>query len=206
MTTVKTTSFRNTFNDDRAQAPRYAPAKRLYPIRAADGQRTDPKTVPARSHTQSQSMPVEVIALSANGESNFSALKICLAVLACVIFVIAIISAFMGAWLVLPFAGLEIALLALGTRLAFLQNKDADLLAISHQFVHLTKQRKYKKTVHSFVLHWTCVRIQPGANRHEPAQLQLGSHGTYMEFGEFLTGSAKHRLYLRLTQRSQDNI
>ncbi len=206
MTALKNTSFRNAFTDGRAQPPRYAPVRSLYPGQNANEQPADQKIASARNHLENDSTPVEVIDLSANGGDNFSALKICLAALTCVIFVIAIIAALMGAWLILPFAGLEVALLALGARLAFLQNKDADRLAISPRFVHLTKQRKFKKTVHSFVLHWTWVRIQAGANRHEPARLQLGAHGTYTEFGEFLTDGAKHRLYLHLTRRPQNNI
>ena len=206
MSAAKFTDFRNRPTDGYFDTPDQALTGLFWEeafSRSCDTIQKLPSVIDAISQPNAG---IKSIRIHANGDSNFCALKICIAILTCVIFLIAIISALFGAWLVLPFAGLEIALLVVGARISFLHNKDADSLAISERFVHLTKHRKTHKTVHSFVRHWTIVRIKAGANRHEPAQLQIGSHGRFLEFGEFLTEKSKRRLYAHLTQCAQDNV
>ena len=140
------------------------------------------------------------IHIESNSSSNKGALTVCVAIVSLTVVLIAIISALFGAWLVLPFAGLEVALLVFFARLAYLHNGGADSLVISDEYVHLTSIRRSKKSVHSFVRHWTRITLCPGHNKHEPTQLQIGAHGHYQPFGEFLTDRSRQFVYDELNK------
>ncbi len=146
------------------------------------------------------------IQLEANGRGNTRILAICVAIVSFVVVLIAIICALFGAWLVLPFAGAEVALLALGAWLCCMHARHTDSLVISDSYIHLTQSRRSRQTVYSFVRHWTDVAMHPGGTRHEPEKLYIGSHGRYCLIGEFLTQRNRLAVYEQLNKQVRINV
>ncbi|MYI90202.1 MAG: DUF2244 domain-containing protein [Gammaproteobacteria bacterium] len=135
------------------------------------------------------------IELRSNASTNQQALVICVLILSIAALAIAIIFALFGAWLVLPFAGLEILLLAIGTYIVCSHSDDADVLVISRNYVHLTQRRRSKQSVSSFFRQWTKFVLLPGKTGQEPVRLLVVSRAKELEIGEFLIESSKKRLY-----------
>ena len=133
-----------------------------------------------------------------NESGNLRALLICVLVLILVIAAIGIMLALQGAWLVLPFAGLEILILATGAICVGLRAKNYESVIISRNFVHITKFKRPRFTVKSFAKHWICVQLCSGRTRHEPSRLVIGLSGQLEEVGSCLTEYSRKRLYRQL--------
>ena len=133
-----------------------------------------------------------------NESGNLRALLICVLVLILVIAAIGIILALQGAWLILPFAGLEILILATGAICVGLRAKNYESVIISRNFVHITKFKRPRFTVKSFAKHWIRVQLYSGRTRHEPSRLVVGLSGQLEEIGSCLTECSRKRLYRQL--------
>lgn len=133
-----------------------------------------------------------------NESGNRRALLLCALVLILVVATIGIIFALQGAWLVLPFAGLEILILATGAICVGLRAENYESVLISRNFVHVTKFRRPRVTVKSFAKHWICVQLCSGRTRHEPSRLVVGLSGQQEEIGSCLTEYSRKRLYRQL--------
>ena len=141
-----------------------------------------------------------------NARLNQKSLFIGVLILSSVVVLISIIFALFGAWLILPFAGMEILLLATGAMIAGSHAHDADLLVISQKHVHLTKRRRSNRSVNSYVRHWTYASMEAGKTGHEPSRLLLGSHGENQEIGEYLTESSKRILCQQLIKWIRNDV
>ncbi len=141
------------------------------------------------------------IELRPNSRNNKKALVICVAFVSLVAIAIAIMFALFGAWLILPFAGLEILLLAISALIACSHTSDADLLVISQNYVHLTQRRRSGHSVASFFRQWTKIALTPGKTGHEPVRLLVINRAQEFEIGEFLLESSKIRLFHQLTEQ-----
>jgi len=159
------------------------------------------KEIRESKHPRTSHTDLVEIKLEANGRGNFRCLAICVSIVSFAVVLIAIICALFGAWLVLPFAGLEVALLALGTWLCCMQARHCDSLVFSDSYIHLTQYRHSRQAVHSFVRRWTHVAMRPGGTRHEPTQLLIGSHGRFFLIGEYLTECNRLHVYEQLNKR-----
>lgn len=146
------------------------------------------------------------IELRSNAGANQRALVICVLILSIAALAIAIIIALFGAWLVLPFAGLEILLLAIGTYIVCSHSDDADVLVISRNYVHLTQRRRSKQSVSSFFRQWTKFVLLPGKTGQEPVRLLVVSRAKELEIGEFLIESSKKRLYWQSAEWVRNHI
>ena len=156
-----------------------------------DGSQLDP-VAGLRIQSEGDSLRIE---LRSNASTNQLALVICVLILSIAALAIAIIFALFGAWLVLPFAGLEILLLAIGTYIVCSHSDDADVLVISRIYVHLTQRRRSKQSVSSFFRQWTKFVLLPGKTGQEPVRLLVVSRAKELEIGEFLIESSKKKLY-----------
>ncbi len=146
------------------------------------------------------------IELYANARSNRRALLCCMLFLSITAISIAIIFALFGVWLILPFAGMEILLLAVGTHIACSHSDDADLLIISRNYVHLTQRRRTGCSVSSFIRPWMRFSLLPGTTGHEPIRLLIVDREEEFEFGEFLIESSKIRLFQQLTEQIRNRV
>jgi uncharacterized membrane protein len=87
-----------------------------------------------------------------------------------------------GAWMILPFAGLEIAVV--GVTLAFVHRHAADCeeLVVNDDRLVITQRRGRREVRHEFPCYWTRVSLRAGRGWH-PARLIVGSHGRELEIG-----------------------
>lgn len=105
-----------------------------------------------------------------------------------------------GFWPVLPFAGLEIALLAWAVRASMRQGGERETLVVDEDYV--TVQRLTARGSHSSVFprHWVRVKLHAPLAALHPSRLMLESHGRACEVGRFLTEEERRSLAARLQQ------
>lgn len=112
--------------------------------------------------------------------SPLGSLKL-LVVLAVFALLIALSFMHIGAWLVLPFAGLELVAFALAFHYLNLHANDFESLTIVNDMVVIEKHN-YKVTSKSeFQRYWAQVNLRKQANGM--SALFIGSHGKEVEFG-----------------------
>ena len=106
--------------------------------------------------------------------------------------------AFQGLWLVLPFSGLEMA--ALGACLYLTSRKVYRQEVITLEREHTLVEKGVQQVDQSWEFETPWVRLideQSGPrNRHR--KLAIGSHGEYVEVGDFLDNSEKDELAFHL--------
>ncbi len=114
--------------------------------------------------------------------------------------VIGIAFCFMGAWLVLPFVGLEIA--ALAYAFYYVNRHEADYESISIDENSLVIERCVGEKVNQQVInpYWVKVVQQELANGE--LHLYLQSHGKEIEVGRYLTRKQRELLAKQLKQRT----
>jgi uncharacterized membrane protein len=109
------------------------------------------------------------------------AVAMCLPVL-----VVALVLSVQGAWLVLPFAGIEVALIVLAYR--WLRDGDGDFETVrtcGHELVVERSVRGHSEEFR-FNLHWVQVVFEP-AGIARKSRLALRSHGRLQMLGELMT-------------------
>ncbi len=112
-------------------------------------------------------------------------------------FGIAGLLALQGFWPVLPFAGLEMALLAWALRASLARARDAQVIVVAEAEISIeTPGRQGTPTV--FPRHWAQVRLRPGSSPLGPTRLSIESHGRRCEIGTFLTEQERAGLARRL--------
>lgn len=103
-----------------------------------------------------------------------------------------------GAWMVLPFAGLELVIVA---AVLFTVNRragDYELVMIDKHRVRLTRRIRGRQKSHEFQRYWTRVLLEPGAVKWHPSRLLIGSHGRLVALGGSMTEHARKDLAERL--------
>jgi uncharacterized membrane protein len=113
-------------------------------------------------------------------------------------FLVAALMAARGFWPVLPFAGLEMALLgwALHTSMARRHHRETITVTESDVSVELRDPRHCVQ--HVFPRHWAQVKLRRPASRLHPSRLTIESHGRQCELGSFLTEAERRGLALQL--------
>jgi uncharacterized membrane protein len=108
-----------------------------------------------------------------------------------------------GAWPILPFAGLETALLAFVIWRVQARNENEELLVLGTSHLDLTRRHGRDIQSHRFNRHWVRVNLRKSRARNVPSRLEIGSHGKFVEIGSFLTDdervSLANSLLARLT-------
>lgn len=105
-----------------------------------------------------------------------------------------------GAWLVLPFAGLEI--LAIGIVLYFLSrhNRDYELVVVDDRHLKITRQMGRQRSYHEFQRYWTKVQLRSGSAEWYPSRLLVGSHGEFVEIAASMDEDNRRALARDLKQ------
>jgi uncharacterized membrane protein len=117
-------------------------------------------------------------------------------------FGVAIGFAALGYWLILPFAGLEIGLLAWALEAMRKREGDYETLTIDGDRVLLEWREGKRRERREMNRHWVrvlCDCTPPGRNCH----LCLRSHGREMEVGHYLSDEARLQLAATLRSRLQ---
>jgi uncharacterized membrane protein len=117
-----------------------------------------------------------------------------------VTFCVAVFFALQGFWPVLPFAGLEIALLAWAVRASMRSGRQREIICITEETVTVEWHTPQVDRVSVFPRHWVRVKLHTPLTRLHPARLLLESRGRVCEVGRFLTEDERRGLAARLKQ------
>ncbi|MEQ1488387.1 MAG: DUF2244 domain-containing protein [Methylotenera sp.] len=150
----------------------------------------------------------KVIARPNNSLSPSDGVKL-LAVMAVVALVIALSFARIGAWLVLPFAGLEILAFAYAFYYVHLHSSDFESITIEEDRV-IVEKRNYKEfSTTVFQRYWAQINVRDvedknGANGK--SGLFISSHGNEVEFGRNFINDEQRTILARELKQKLKNI
>lgn len=99
-----------------------------------------------------------------------------------------------GAWLIIPFAGLELVALAYGIYLTSRACQRQEVLWIDGDDIHLEKGRKRKQAEWTFPIRYARLRIHSAPHPFTPARLSLAHRDTEISIGGFLNIDDTERL------------
>lgn len=106
-----------------------------------------------------------------------------------------------GAWPILPFAGLEVALLAFVIFRVQAVGHNQEVLVLGESFVDLTRRHGREIDSFRFNRHWVRVKLCKPRARNPHNRLEIGSHGKFVEIGSFLTDEERVSLAENLSAR-----
>ncbi len=129
---------------------------------------------------------IKTIVLRPNGSLSRRQGFVLLAFCALLMGVIGAVSAASGAWLVLPFSGLEWLLLAYCLHLSRRDSAQREVITISEATVRVEKGRDRPDQVYKFQRAWVMLNCVPSPIRGRPSRLSLRLHGREVEIGRFL--------------------
>jgi uncharacterized membrane protein len=101
-------------------------------------------------------------------------------------FLVSLGFALQGAWMILPFAGLEMLAVYLAFRCLERHAGDFESLSIQGDRVLIERRERGRVSRHEFNRYWAQVVLQP-ARFGQQAVLAVRSHGRQVEFGRHLT-------------------
>jgi len=105
-----------------------------------------------------------------------------------------------GFWPILPFAGLEMAVLGLALRLSLARRHQQQVISVSEDEVRIEARgiRGCRSEV-VFPRHWAQVKLRADFVRSHPSHLTIESMGRACEVGQFLTEEDRRGLARRLS-------
>jgi uncharacterized membrane protein len=106
--------------------------------------------------------------------------------------------AWKGFWPILPFAGLEMALLAWALKVTLERRFHSQTITVTDTDVCVESRERRRSTQVVFPRHWARVKLRRPAARLHPSRLTIESHGRQCELGSFLTEEERRGLAERL--------
>ena len=110
------------------------------------------------------------------------------------IFLVAMRFVLLGAWIILPFAILEIALLGAGFWLYERASRYRETVQITRSSMQITQESVRRKQTWQFNPHWVTVSLQLDPKDWYPSRLIIRSHGEQVEIGACLTNQEREEL------------
>lgn len=118
--------------------------------------------------------------------------------LALVTFGVAGFFALQGFWPILPFAGIEIGLLAWAVRASMRRGSEREFIVVTEDEVSIERQTPSGSRRTVFPRHWARVTLRGPQPAQHPSRLLIESHGRACEVGRFLTEDERQRVAARL--------
>ena len=115
-------------------------------------------------------------------------------------FAIAAMMVLLGYWPVLPFAGLEMAVLAWALKTSLARRFHFQSITICDRDVLVESRTGARSVQVVFPRHWAQVKLRRPASRLYPSRLTIESHGRQFEIGDFLTEEERRGLAARLSR------
>lgn len=115
-------------------------------------------------------------------------------------FAVALMFTAQGFWPILPFAGLEIGLLAWAVRASMRSGLERETITVTHDSVIIRHCDRRGVQSSVFPRHWSRVTLHAPPAALHPSRLLLESHGRACEVGRFLTEDERRSLAVRLKQ------
>ncbi len=110
------------------------------------------------------------------------------------VFLVAMRFALLGAWVILPFAILEVVLFAVAFWWYEKASRYRETIKLSKNNILITKESlKFRKSW-QFNPYWVQVKLLPNANNWYPSQLLIRSQGKQVEIGSCLTNQERQEL------------
>ncbi|MCP5327611.1 MAG: DUF2244 domain-containing protein [Sinobacteraceae bacterium] len=106
--------------------------------------------------------------------------------------------ALQGYWPVLPFAGLEMALLGWALKLSMQRRHYRQTITVTAESVEIEEYLPERQGRVVFPRHWAQVRMRGGLSPLHPSRLTIESHGRRCEVGSFLNEQERTGLAQRL--------
>lgn len=115
---------------------------------------------------------------------------------------IGIAFAWMGFWVILPFAGLELTALGAGLFVSLRANRRREVVTVTDDAVECAfgAAGDGPRQIERFARAWARVRLEPGRGRTGKSRLLLGASGRFVELGGCLTDAERERLASRLNE------
>jgi uncharacterized membrane protein len=111
-----------------------------------------------------------------------------------IIGVIAVGLSLMGFWLILPFAGLELAAVTAGLYTVARRGQQREVISIGDEFIRIERGYRHPEQSLTLATHWAKVILERCPRRWYPSRLLIRSHGQSVEVGRFLNEEERHRL------------
>lgn len=129
-----------------------------------------------------------------NGSFNHQHLPLLYVLLVVICLGIALRFAFLGYWMILPFAVLD--MLGVGLVLYLINRNSAyrERVIVDRDHVVIRHVEKNNRQVWRFPVHWTQIRLVPPVYRWYLPRLLLGSRGKWIEIGRCLNQEERESL------------
>lgn len=112
----------------------------------------------------------------------------------CASFAVAGWFAALGAWMVLPFAGLEMLVLGIGVYACFNDGCREERITLSEDELRVERTQRRKNQVWVFQPYWARVVMWRDVKSWYPSRLFIRSHGRAVEVGSWLTEIEREQL------------
>ncbi|TNF36570.1 MAG: DUF2244 domain-containing protein [Gammaproteobacteria bacterium] len=90
-----------------------------------------------------------------------------------------------GGWMVLPFSGAELFLIAISTYLFFSRNNHREVITFTSDKVVIERGKRLPETTREYQRHWSKIHVQEHGLYNIP-RVSIKSHGKETELGAFL--------------------
>ena len=146
------------------------------------------------------------VVIRPNRSSSWRQSMVFLGAIAVPLLLISLVLAIRGFWLVLPFAGLELAALFASIYVVSHAAQRCEVVSIGDSMVTIEKGRDRSHCAErggpeervEFARGWVKVELLPTAGRWYPKKLWIGASGRRVELGEFLVEEEKAELAAEL--------
>ena len=138
--------------------------------------------------------------LRPNSSLNWKGNLLFFAWMATVTLGIGLMFALMGAWMVLPFAGLELLALGTGLYLTACRSMDVEVVSIHEDVIEVCKGRWGLESIVRIQRCWARVSLERSSHDWYPKRLLIWSHGKGVEIGCFLSEIERKNLARELRQ------
>jgi uncharacterized membrane protein len=116
------------------------------------------------------------------------------------VFLVAIRFVLLGAWVILPFAVLEVCFLAAGFWLYERASRYRETVKLSRNSFLITQDGVHVRRSWRFNPHWVQVNLKLDPNDWYPSKLLIRSHGEQVEIGTCLTNQEREELSIAIKQ------
>ena len=106
--------------------------------------------------------------------------------------------AFMGAWMILPYSLLEIAVLTICIYLCVQKCNRQEVITVKEHEVTIAKGIRNPSEIWHYQRLWAKFLVKPAPHPWEDQKVSIRSHGKELELGSFLTRREKNSLVAHL--------
>lgn len=134
------------------------------------------------------------IRLSPNQSTHWHVVLLLVSMLSLIIFIIALYMTSKGAWVVLPFSGLEIVGIVLANYFVLHRNAQREVIAFSDDTITIEKGKKRPCVCLNLPRHETQSKIIPASHAWYPEQVMLFAKNKHTTIGNFLNEEDRKHL------------